>query len=157
MDKTHARNAREDSDKVFDLTMELVLHTKSLTTSIAEEYGLSLPQVHALQLLDVDSSAPMRELATSMHCDPSNITGITDRLETMGLAERRPSAEDRRVKTIALTDKGRQVRREMMARISTSIAPVANLDPAQQRLFCELLSRALHGPTEIHDQNQQDR
>ena len=36
----------------------------------------------------------MTELAQALHCDNSNVTGIADRLEAAGLAERRahPSA-----------------------------------------------------------------
>jgi DNA-binding MarR family transcriptional regulator len=38
--------------------------------------------------------------------DPSSMVAVIDELEAMGLAERRPHPEDRRVRTIFLTDGG---------------------------------------------------
>ena len=35
---------------------------------------------------------PMSALAQALQCDNSNVTGIVDRLEASGLAERRPTA-----------------------------------------------------------------
>ena len=45
--------------------------------------------------------------APALHCDNSSVTGIADRLEKAGLAERRPHPTDRRVKTLALTERGK--------------------------------------------------
>ena len=56
---------------------------------------------------------PMSALADALHCDNSNITGIVDRLEAAGLAERRPSERDRRVKAVVLTEKGEWMRIEI--------------------------------------------
>ena len=33
---------------------------------------------------------PMRQIAQKLKCEPSNVTGIVDRLEARGLVERRP-------------------------------------------------------------------
>ena len=52
----------------------------------------------------------MSSLAGMLFCDASNVTGIVDRLEARGLIERRPAAQDRRVKLLALTPAGEQVR-----------------------------------------------
>ncbi len=52
----------------------------------------------------------MRKLAQKLKCEPSNVTGIVDRLEAWGLVERRPDPGDRRVKVAAATDEGRRVR-----------------------------------------------
>ena len=51
----------------------------------------------------------MRKLAQKLKCEPSNVTGIVDRLEARGLVERRPDPADRRVKVAAATDEGRRV------------------------------------------------
>ncbi len=36
----------------------------------------------------------MRRLAQKLKCEPSNVTGIVDRLEARGLVERRPDPTD---------------------------------------------------------------
>ena len=41
----------------------------------------------------------MSALAGLLMCDNSNVTGIVDRLEALGLVERRPAEHDRRVKS----------------------------------------------------------
>jgi DNA-binding MarR family transcriptional regulator len=56
----------------------------------------------------------MRSLADEWQCDPSNATWIIDRLETLGLAERRAVSNDRRVKLVALTPKGARARTSLM-------------------------------------------
>ena len=52
------------------------------------DLGLSFPQAHALKVLRPGHPIAMRELADGLHCDPSNITGIVDRLGDRGLVER---------------------------------------------------------------------
>lgn len=59
--------------------------------------------------VDPAGGLPMGELAGRISCDPSQVTGIADRLESSGLVERRPSPQDRRVKLLAVTDRGREV------------------------------------------------
>ena len=49
----------------------------------------------------------MGEMARGIGVDPSYITALVDDLDTRGLARREPSADDRRVKIIVLTDAGR--------------------------------------------------
>ena len=56
----------------------------------------------------------MRSLADAWECDPSNATWIVDRLEKLGLAERRAAPHDRRVKLVALTRKGLRARSALM-------------------------------------------
>ncbi|WP_051325462.1 MarR family winged helix-turn-helix transcriptional regulator [Glycomyces tenuis] len=51
---------------------------------------------------------PMGDLAAQRHCDPSNITGLVDRLEDKGLVARSPHPTDRRVKRVELTPEGRR-------------------------------------------------
>lgn len=51
---------------------------------------------------------PMGDLAERRHCDPSNITGVVDRLEGKGLVVRSPHPTDRRVKRIELTAEGQR-------------------------------------------------
>lgn len=78
------------------------------------EFDLMPPQQMMLGLLD--EPRPMGELAQQMHCDNSNITGIVDRLSERGLVERRAAEGDRRIKLVALTEAGRELRDELARR-----------------------------------------
>ena len=63
-------------------------------------------QAMALTSLEPGEPIPMSALAGLLMCDNSNVTGIVDRLEALGLVERQPAERDRRVKAVALTEQG---------------------------------------------------
>ncbi|MCW7991100.1 MarR family transcriptional regulator, partial [Streptomyces platensis subsp. clarensis] len=63
----------------------------------AAQHALTGAQARVLGLLSLEPT-PMRKIAEKLKCEPSNVTGIIDRLESRGLAERRPDPADRRVK-----------------------------------------------------------
>ncbi len=54
---------------------------------VAGEFGLTPPQLFALKTLDPDNPVPMSTLASALHCDNSNVTGLVDGLESQGLVE----------------------------------------------------------------------
>src|SRR5690242_6065858 len=95
---------------LYHLCFKLMLRSKHAWAAIAEQNGLTLVQLHAIGLLMVSEAVPMVRLSTLLSCDASYVTGIVDRLEEQGIVERRENPQDRRVKMVALTDKGQQVR-----------------------------------------------
>ncbi|HEY8001166.1 MAG TPA: MarR family transcriptional regulator [Solirubrobacterales bacterium] len=104
------------------------------------EFDLMPPQQMVLGLLD--EPKPMGELAQSMHCDNSNITGIVDRLEERGLVERGAAIGDRRVKLVALTDAGREIRDELARRRAEPPPEIAALSDADLRKMREIFTKA---------------
>jgi DNA-binding MarR family transcriptional regulator len=72
----------------------------------------------------------MRDLAEHMTCDASYITALVDRLEQLGLAQRQPSATDRRVKEIALTAEGTRAANGIR---STMLTPPPEFDRLSSR------------------------
>ena len=94
------------------------------------------------QLGAVGQAVPMRDLAGRLHCDPSNVTFLADRLEERGLLERRPDPSDRRVKLLALTPAGLAVRMRIVQAAATS-SPLARLSLADQQRLCRLLDKCL--------------
>jgi DNA-binding MarR family transcriptional regulator len=109
--------------------------------AVQGEYGLKPPMVFALQ--ELDEPKPMGKIAQLLHCDNSNVTWITDRLEERGLVERRSDPNDRRVKLIALTDEGRRVRDEISSRLAEPPAEFLALSKDDQRALRDILRRAL--------------
>jgi DNA-binding MarR family transcriptional regulator len=85
----------------------------------------------------------MGELAALMRCDNSNMTGIVDRLEERGLVERTAAERDRRVKLIALTAHGRELREELNRRMAAPPEVIENLSAADRRALRDILRRAL--------------
>jgi MarR family transcriptional regulator, organic hydroperoxide resistance regulator len=106
------------------------------------EFDLAKQQAFALVHLEPDQPKPMSELAASMFCDASNITGIADRLEARGLVERVPAAHDRRVKTLVLTPEGVRVRTALADRLAEPPEGVTSLSAADQRALRDILRRA---------------
>ena len=106
-----------------------------------QELELSPPQGIVLRFLD--EARPMGELAALMHCDNSNMTGIVDRLEERGLVRRTAAEGDRRVKLIALTEKGRELREQLNRRMAEPPEAISRLSVADQRALRDILRRAL--------------
>ena len=106
----------------------------------ARELGLRPPAFGALRALDRPRT--MGELATVLHCDNSNVTGIVDGLEEKGLATREPAPGDRRVKLTALTGEGRKVRGRLIKAVEKPPAWVERLSTADRRVLVEILERA---------------
>lgn len=107
---------------------------------VARDLGLTPPTLSALARLAEPRT--MGEIAEQLRCDPSNVTGIADALEARGLARRRPSEADRRVKALELTAKGEKLRRRAMGELSEPPAWLRGLSAADQRALRDLLRRA---------------
>jgi len=125
------------------MLLRLFVSQRGRVPSVAAEFELSPMQAHVLRLLEPGQPLPMRALAGKLCCDPSNVTGIVDRLEERGLLERRPAPGDRRVKMLALTEEGAAVRARHRARLFDPPEPIRHLSEDDQRALCEILARAL--------------
>lgn len=84
------------------------------------ELGLTPAVARALHELDPDHPMPARDLAEHLRCDRSNVTALVDKLEAAGLVERRVAPADRRLKTLVVTEAGREVRARVHQVLSDS-------------------------------------
>lgn len=107
--------------------------------------ALTPTEAVALLELEPDRPAAQRTLAEAMKVDPSNLSGVIDRLEGRGLVTRSPDAADRRVKILALTAAGRRVR-SRMRRALDDADPLVAL-PAHDRAEMLRMFRTLGTPT----------
>lgn len=108
----------------------------------ATEHSLTGAQARVLSLLSVEP-LPMRKIAQRLKCEPSNITGIVDRLESRGLVERRPDPADRRVKLAAPTKEGASLAQALRTSLDFAREPLGRLTVAERTLLKELLQRML--------------
>src|SRR6476661_4258022 len=104
--------------RAWQLLVRFFFAQREHLPSWGDEFGLSPVQCHVLHLIEPDRPLPMRRLAQTLSCDASNVTGLIDRLEARGLVERRPSAQDRRVKELRLTSAGLRLRSSLLRRMS---------------------------------------
>jgi MarR family transcriptional regulator, organic hydroperoxide resistance regulator len=137
------RRRSSPASEAWGLMHELFHASRRRFLAVASEFELSPPQVRALGMLDPERPVPMSELADALHCDNSNVTGIVDRLEDRGLVERRSATHDRRVKMLAVTDRGAELRERLAQRLDEAPAPLARLSPEDQRALRDIMRRAL--------------
>jgi DNA-binding MarR family transcriptional regulator len=130
----------ETSSLVFALARQMEAHNQV----IAAEFGLTGPQ--ARLLVQLGDPVPMGQLAERLDCDPSNVTGLVDRLHARGLLERRENEADRRVKHLMLTSAGRRLRAELEARLFAGRPLLARLSRGDQQALRDLLRRAVGSP-----------
>ncbi|MCI3223259.1 MarR family winged helix-turn-helix transcriptional regulator [Streptomyces sp. NP-1717] len=138
--------ATEHSDP---LTLEVVGLIGTVVARYYEEYdhaaaehSLTGAQARVLGLLSIQPM-PMRRIARKLKCEPSNVTGIVDRLESRGLVERRPDPSDRRVKLAAPTEKGRETARQLRDGLNFAREPLADLSVDERTVLRDLLRRML--------------
>jgi DNA-binding MarR family transcriptional regulator len=131
--------AKDGARETWSLLAGLVYPPPFLAA--ARELGLRPAAFGALRALDRPRT--MSEIATVLHCDNSNVTGIVDGLEEKGLAQREPSPGDRRVKLIALTAEGRRVRGRLIRAVEKPPAWVEALSEQDRRGLRRILERAV--------------
>ncbi|EGG49425.1 MarR family transcriptional regulator [Streptomyces griseoaurantiacus M045] len=135
--------------EVVDLIGTVVARYHEEYEEAAAEHALTGAQARLLSLLSLEP-LPMRRLARKLKCEPSNVTGIVDRLESRGLVERRPDPADRRVKLAAATEEGRRVARGLRESLHFARAPLAALPEEDRVRLRDLLRRML--PEELEEE-----
>jgi MarR family transcriptional regulator for hemolysin len=124
-------------------------------TGLLNQAGHVLSNRLAAELADIGLTARMQcvlvhaleaertqiELAALADLDKTTMVGTVDDLERQGLAERRPSATDRRARIVAVTDKGRQAARDgqkIVDRVHREALKA--FAPADRAVFVEVLA-----------------
>ncbi|MCU1360891.1 MAG: Transcriptional regulator, MarR family [Ilumatobacteraceae bacterium] len=132
----------DDLTEAWSRMLTLFIAKRDAMFAMLHDYGLTPPHAHALSVLAAGPTR-MRDLADRMVCDASYITAVVDRLEEVGLAERRSSASDRRVKEIALTDRGVEAAGRIGAVMSSAPAEFQSLSKADRKALAALLVKAV--------------
>ncbi len=150
------------ADEVWGLLTALMVGRRDAGFAVAESYGLTMGDMKALLSLTDAETPTMSSLAEVWGCDASNVTWLVDRLEQSGCVVRQPSATDRRVKTVALTDRGRTARDRLQHAFTQAPPGAVRPQPrgpdhpghpvAQGRLRALRARRhgAFHGPQAAH-------
>ena len=107
-------------EDVVDGLLEVTSRVHHVVCSVAARHDLTPQQLELLRMLAVPVS--MSAFAEELSCDPSNVTGLVDRAERLDLVERVPAPDDRRVRMLTLTAKGRRVRDEVNRDLAQQLA-----------------------------------
>jgi MarR family transcriptional regulator, organic hydroperoxide resistance regulator len=110
-------------------------------TNVLGRLGLTPNDSRGLSGLDLVDGRTMRELADEWRCDASNATWIVDRLERLGLAERRTPEADRRKKLVVLTKHGAAVRAKVLEAFRAPPVELLELDRRDLASLHSLLAK----------------
>ncbi|AJE85387.1 MarR family transcriptional regulator [Streptomyces albus] len=93
--------------------------TSSLYAEVARDFGLTSQQIQLLCMLAGRPS--FGELAASLGCDKTNITGLVNRLEKRGVLAREPDTRDRRISRVVLTETGEELRERVRRQFGAAV------------------------------------
>jgi MarR family transcriptional regulator, transcriptional regulator for hemolysin len=105
---------------------------KTELTAALESLGLS-PRAHHVLKTAMQGEYTQRELAGIVGLDKTTMVVTLDELEAAGLAERRPSATDRRARVVVVTRAGAAKVRQAEAIAARIHADVLEALPARER------------------------
>jgi DNA-binding MarR family transcriptional regulator len=101
---------------------------------VLDEHGLSMWGYSVLVALDESPVRTQAALAEAIGADKTRIIPILDELQAHGFIERHPDPEDRRVRLLAATDAGRDVKDAVQAAIQRGeerwLGPLSRADRA---------------------------
>jgi MarR family transcriptional regulator, transcriptional regulator for hemolysin len=100
------------------------------------------PRMQCVLVHALEEERTQIQLAALADLDKTTMVATVDDLEARGLAERRPSATDRRARIIAVTDKGRAAAEEGQQIVDRVHADALGpLSAADRTSFVEVLAR----------------
>lgn len=139
---THYKGTEREI-RALDAYIKLLRATESvaarLSHQLRDENGLTISQFGALEALLHLGPMSQRDLGSKLLKSSGNITMVVDNLEKRNLVERRREGNDRRVVTVYLTPKGRQLIVEVFPRHATLISDELEiLTPAEQEALGRL-------------------
>jgi DNA-binding MarR family transcriptional regulator len=122
------RASKPVAERVWEAMFAFLIKSAPQRTQALARRGLTPNDSRALFSLAPGQGRSMRSLSDEWRCDPSNATWIVDRLEKLGLVERRAVPDDRRVKLVALTAKGSRTRLALLQEFNRPPSELLALD-----------------------------
>lgn len=102
----------------------------------------TLARFDLLANLEREDGQTPAALSRRMLVTAGNLTGLVDRAERDGVAERRPDPSDRRLSRVWLTDKGRQLVQSLLPAHAEHVSELlAALDASERRELRRLLGK----------------
>ncbi len=137
------KTANSHACEAWELLLKFFFSQRAGLPAVAGEFDLSPAQCHLLHLIEPGQPLPMGQLAETLACHASNVTGLVDRLESRGLVRRQSSETDRRLKVLVLTPLGIRLRTVLLERMTHPPETLNRLPVAEQRMLVKILRRLL--------------
>lgn len=129
-----------DADRARRALYRAVILAEPVQTALQARYGLRLADIWTLRRLRDHGPTPMSQFAALLGIPRSTATGVVDRLEGRGVAERVTHPTDRRTTLVQIAPGGLAILEDRALFRQGPIATnVDALDPAQQRQLADLL------------------
>lgn len=115
--------------------------------NILSDLGVTYPQYIALLVLWEQDGLTVHKLARDLELDGATTTPLVQRLEKLGLVDRKRSSEDERRVHIFLTTKGKRLRKKALA-VPDAIRCAINVSPDNTMALLDHLKElkgSLHG------------
>src|SRR5215212_2989953 len=110
--------------------------------------GIDPREFLLMRFVAASEGRSQQALAERVGIPPSRMVALVDRLEDAGLLERRPDAEDRRVRGLHLTRKGRgALERAAKIAIDYETQLCAGINREERELLIDLLQKLQEGQT----------
>jgi MarR family transcriptional regulator, organic hydroperoxide resistance regulator len=138
-----APSSEQIGEELSHVFSEIVLRRIARIETVSSEIGLSELQARTLFHIDPKQPVPMSEVARRAGYEPSNLTGVVDKLEARGLVRRRSATDDRRVKRVSLTREGAALRKRLILRLYAPEPWMLALSADDQRKLRDILRKGL--------------
>jgi DNA-binding MarR family transcriptional regulator len=129
----------EDARELIDQLLRAARDIQRKLGMIATRHDLTAQQVMLLRSLEQPIAMSM--LADAKGCDPSNVTGLVDRIARRGLVERLADPDDRRVRLLSLTPEGRRIRRSIDQELARELCKSFDGSKTERAELSRLLRR----------------
>jgi DNA-binding MarR family transcriptional regulator len=134
---------------IYDLIKESFLLLDFGDRLFLEQYELSVPRYYALTHIAAEPGISPSLLSRYMFCDKSNITRLTQGLQSDGLVERKPHEHDGRSQRLYLTPEGERLHNRVAQAhrryVESRLAAMADCTAAEIE---EALSHLIHNLSE---------
>lgn len=151
-DMAGAANVSDELDQGFlpELLGRQIRVTYLATFRIVEQglmaFGITPQQFALMMIVDRNPGSRQSLLARARGLDKSTLVPMIDRLERDGLLERRPLPTDRRIKTIWITERGREVLDLAVPAVQDSDRLIGgNLSDEERAEFLRLMEKVRSG------------
>ncbi|OBK82743.1 MarR family winged helix-turn-helix transcriptional regulator [Mycobacterium sp. 1165178.9] len=115
---------------------------------ILERHGLSMWGYTVLTELDNSPVRTQAALAAAIGADKTRIIAVLDDLQQLGYIDRRPDPEDRRVRLLELSERGRAVKRQVQQAIQRGEERwLCQLTPSDRKSLLRILQQLTPRPT----------
>ena len=130
-------------DELHDALRRFVIENARLDLAVARRHEISLADLHALDHLEFSGGLTPGQLGTQLGLTSGAVTALADRLERLGLLQRKPHTTDRRSTVLCLTELAEGFAEDAYASFGEDMsAAAAELSARDQRTVAAFLERA---------------